>query len=282
MSSRSFVIALVALALSACTFLLKTDATQCSTDADCHARGGVFATASCVANECVAPSGPFACLASPPALPVADGSTLNITMTFVDEVTFTPYGAVSVRPCPKLDVTCAKPLSAAVTSGNDGVASLTLPKAFDGYLEINSSKTMPALWYFSPLPTTERNYNVGLLTPASFQTIAQAAGATIDPNAGHSFNIALDCTENYGTYAKGVSFTADQHTGGTRLFYLINGLPSTSADQTDASGIGGFANLPPGIVTVTASVAATGQRSGSVSGLIRAGVITYAPIAPNP
>jgi hypothetical protein len=141
---------------------------------------------------------------------------------------------------------------------------------------------MPALWYFSPVPVADGTFNVGLLSPQAFNSIATAETTTIDPDAGHAFNFALDCTATYGTFVAGMSFSANPSTTETRGFYLANGLPNTTATATDRSGIGGFANLPPGVVTVTATVASSSERSGSVSILIRPGVITYSPIAPSP
>jgi hypothetical protein len=276
-------LAVLASPLLACTLITKTDDTQCSTNDDCRKRGAAFASAVCVANACQV-NGALSCIGSAKAQPTPPPGNVKITMSFFDEVSNTKQLAgVTVRACSKLDVTCASPLpNSTATSDAQGNATFTLPAGFDGYLEINGSSTMSALWYFSPFPVTDGTYNVGLLSPNDFQLIAQTSGATIDANAGHSFNLALDCTAKYGTFTAGMSFDADKKTSGTRPFYVINGLPSTTATATDASGIGGFANLPPGVVTVTATLQSTGARSGSASVLIRTGVITYSPIAPGP
>jgi hypothetical protein len=188
-----------------------------------------------------------------------------------------------VQACPKLDLTCGAFVTPVVKSDATGSAKLTIPAGFDGYLTINGgTATVPALWYFSPFPTADGTYRVGLLSPASFQQIASAVGANIDPNAGHAINFAIDCTETYGNTAAGISFGSDKTTGETKAFYLINAVPSITATSTDSAGIGGFANLPTGFVTITATDQANGIKSGSVSTLIRAGTITYAPVAPSP
>jgi len=277
---------IVALAsLPACSVLLKTDDVQCSKTEHCHARGAAFANTVCVANTCQAgaASGPLSCLGSVKAQPTPPAGNINVTMGFFDEVKQTTLlSGITVQACSKLDVTCANPITAPTTSYAQGNATLSLPAGFDGYLQINGSQTMPALWYFSPFPVADGHFNVGLFSPASFQAIASAVGATIDPNAGHAITLALDCTATYGTFTAGMSFACDKTTGETKPFYVVNGLPSTTATATDASGTGGFANLPPGVVTLTDTLASTSTRSGSVSVLIRAGVITYAPIAPSP
>jgi len=269
--------------VSACSVLLKTDEKQCTKDADCRARGGAFTEAVCVANQCTV-NDPLGCVTNLKKFPAPTGETLNVTMWFHDVVNPTlAYAGLTVVPCAKLDFTCAKPLASAVTTGDDGSATLGLPDGFDGYLDIQDpkgTKTMPALWYFSPPPTASRTYAVGLLSPQSFTAIAGGVGTVIDGDAGHSFEYALDCTSTYGTYARGVTFEATP-AGKSTGFYLINGIPNRGADQTDVAGIGGFANLPPGAVTVKASVAATGAQLGSTSITIRPGTISYSPIAPS-
>jgi len=226
---------------------------------------------------------PLGCLGSVKAPPTPPAGNVAITMSFFDEVSpTTTLSGITVQACAKLDVNCANPLTAVVTSDAQGDATLQVAAGFDGYFQINGPTTVPALWYFSPLPVADERIALGLLAPSSFQSIAEAVGATIDPDAGHAINFALDCTATYGTFTSGMSFGADKTTSETRAFYFVNGLPSTTATATDTSGIGGFANLPPGVVTVTATLAKTSVRSGSVSILIRPGVITYSPIAPSP
>jgi hypothetical protein len=283
--------ALLAASLSACSLLLQTDSAQCATNADCHARGAAFANAVCIADACesasadagVDASSPLGCLGSVKAPPTPPASTIAITMAFFDEVSpATPLSGIAVQACSKLDVTCTNPITGVVTSDAEGDATLQVAAGFDGYLQINGPSTVPALWYFSPFPVKDGTFNVGLLSPASFQDIASAVGTTIDPDAGHAFDFALDCTATYGTFVAGMSFASNETTSETRGFYLVNGLPNTTATATDISGIGGFANLPTGVSTITATVAASSERSGSVSVLIRPGVITYSPIAPSP
>jgi hypothetical protein len=289
----------LALVLSACSVLLTTDDKQCTSSDDCHKRGAAFANTVCVASVCLPSSSvgdsgggadadtSLACIGSAKAQPTAPSGNVSVTMSFYNPVSPTKHlSGITIRACPKLDVTCTNALPGTSTSDSQGNATLTVPAGFDGYLEINGNgngnSIVPALWYFSPFPVTDGTYNVGLFAQGDFQNIAQTSGATIDPSLGHSFAFALDCAEQYGSFTAGMSFDVDKKSTETRSFYLINGLPSTTATATDASGIGGFANLPTGIVTLTATLQSTGVRSGSSSVLIRAGVITYSPIAPGP
>jgi hypothetical protein len=284
---RGALMALGAVVLPACSLILSTDP-QCSSNADCTSRGAAFAKAVCSSGACVAGgsgdggSDPWACLDNPQAVPPAT-VPVKVSMTFFDPVSQggnRPIAGVAVRGCTTLDVGCGTPVFTSVTSDETGTVTFTLPAQFDGYLEMSATSIFPALWYFAPPPQEDTHYNVSLLSPQAFTGIAQTVGTTVDPNLGHTFNIALDCAKKYGQFAKGVTFKAQATNNKTRAFYQVGGLPSTTATTTDSSGVGGFANVTPGSFAVTAEL--DGRRTGSVNVLVRAGVITYAPIPPGP
>ena len=90
---------------------------------------------------------------------------------------------------------------------------------------------------------------------------------------------AEDCG---GARVAGASFTASAFdtAGGTRGFYTLNGIPSPTASMTDASGDGGFINLPQGFTTIAATQASTGRKIGQSNVIVRAGFITYASVKP--
>jgi hypothetical protein len=288
---RALVVGVGVTGVTACWPFLQTDDTQCATTDDCRARGASFADTTCVASVCVAgavdggssTNPATACFGHMGAPPTPPAGNVSITMSFYDEVSpTTQLSGITVTPCGKLDVTCAAPVASAATSDDSGNATLQIPAGFDGYLEMNGPTTVPSLWYFSPAPVADASFTVGLLKPTNFAAIAQTVGASIDPDAGHAFNFALDCTDTFGKFLAGMSFSSNQTTSETFPFYFIDGLPDTKATATDTSGIGGFANLPTGAVTITDAIADAGVRAGSVSVLIRAGTITYSPIAPSP
>ena len=54
-----------------------------------------------------------------------------------------------------------------------------------------------------------------------------------------------------------------------------------TATQTDGSGLGGFVNVPPGAVTVTATPIALGKPSSKRTVLVRAGTFTGFYLLPN-
>jgi hypothetical protein len=266
--------------LPACTAVLGAESTQCSVDGDCRARG--FAQAVCTNRVCrPADEARWTCVERDPVPRVAEGETVEVTMELYDPVRPTVgLARVGVRACARLDVTCATPLAGPVDTDAAGHATLTVPGSFDGYLELKSTSAVPAIWFFSPRPIRATTYRVPLLSAAGFGDVAKNSGATIDPARGHVFLFALDCDLTFGTFAPGVSFSVEPAEATTRSFYLAGGLPSTTATQTDESGIGGFVNLAPGVVTVRGSIVATKRPSGTASVLVRPGTVTYSAIAP--
>jgi hypothetical protein len=51
-------------------------------------------------------------------------------------------------------------------------------------------------------------------------------------------------------------------------------LPAPELAETTSQGIGGIANAPPGVVTITATIVATNRQLGSVAAGIQAGDLT--------
>ena len=99
------------------------------------------------------------------------------------------------------------------------------------------------------------------------------------PDRGDLIVRAYDCL---GQTAEGVVFSSLEGDDSTVPFYMIKGIPSTKQSQTDDSGRGGLLNLPPGSVTLTGRVAATGQEVGTLSVFARAGELTYTALVPAP
>jgi hypothetical protein len=85
-----------------------------------------------------------------------------------------------------------------------------------------------------------------------------------------------------GETAEGVGFSSLEGDATTVAFYMIKGIPSTKQPATDTSGWGGLLNLPPGSVTLTGRLAATGQELGTLSVFARAGELTYTAVVPAP
>lgn len=153
--SWRFSLALLAASGAGCELLLATDETQCTTDADCVAKGG--AGFACVGSVCRASAstsdgstddsstgdastGPWACLDDLPAVAPEDNSRpVTIRSNFLaysldDCQQNAPVPGMKVQLCSIRDPSCSSPIETEFT-GCDGFVTLTAAYVgFQGYL----------------------------------------------------------------------------------------------------------------------------------------------------
>ena len=217
-----------------------------------------------------------------PSLQNVATTTVTLTLPFIDAVNMTPIAGVTVQACAKLDVTCAAPVSKVFTSDGQGYVRVPVMGGFDGYLKTTWSEAPPTLTFINPPATSSAPRNeIDLLSTFDFQVIGSETidGGLTDKSLGVIFSNVADCN---GNNAEGVSFSLDNAGPKTLPVYIINGLPTPTAKQTDSSGNFVEVNVPPGNVTLTATVAATGQRIGVATGFVRASTFSYILLVPSP
>jgi hypothetical protein len=61
---------------------------------------------------------------------------------------------------------------------------------------------------------------------------------------------------------------------------FVEGLPRVGIEQTDAEGLGGFMNVPPGFIRITGTYVATGQTLASQGLVVRSQWLTYGDLHP--
>jgi len=193
-----------------------------------------------------------------------------------DTVSQQPKVGVSVRTCRRLDVNCAK--SAADTSTDEnGSVAVSVPGGFDGYVRFESSEISPALYFFDPpVRADQRDLTVSVSAPETAAGLAALTGATPDATLGVLLVTVFDC---FGKPADGVTITPGTVGDSAKMFYVRNGLPSTTAKVTDETGYAGVVNAAPG--TVTFSAANGDAAIGSVTVLVQSGTQTLAHISPD-
>ena len=240
-------------------------------------------------------------------------ATVKVSVPFWDLIRMVPINDVAMRTCTKLDVTCSRPTQSAVPADSDGIVMLDVPALFDGYGQVFSlnnadsgevdasgdagdvgdaaseagdangvpSKYVPSLVFFNPPLVRDTTYNrVPLFVPNDIKVLAAVQGNSWDEqHFGMAFVGALDCA---GKPAAGVAWEPSITDAMTKRFYYFNGLPDEAAVSTDSTGFAGLLNAPPGTITFTARVQATGQKIGSATMLVRAGVASYTYLAPVP
>jgi hypothetical protein len=185
---------------------------------------------------------------------------------------------VSIAACVNDDLDCTQP-TAYATTDRDGEATVTVPANFSGYMQqTERSDYTPAMYFMlAQLPDDGRLRNFPLIPSGSFDGLHLALGTRADSTRGHAMLIVEDCT---GLTLSGISFMSPQSDTATTEFYVVDQIPTTSASETSTEGDGGFTNLPPGIVQITATNKKTGVVINTISLLIRAGTITTAYIRP--
>ena len=262
--------------LAGCSLAVDANRVQCTTKADCTSRGSAFANSTCVDSVCEDPT--WGCLSRPPVTS-NQSPPYKVTVLLRDLVSQMPVPNAQVKLCRKIDVDCANPVATA-TSDSSGGATFTVDMmAFSGYLFVQAEGFLDTLYFFNPAIDRDQTVSpLSLATPTANFGLLFQLGRQMSQGYGNVVVTAKDCT---GAPAGGVSFQTPSGDGMTSQFYLIGGLPTDKANQTESmSGYGGFINVPAGAATVTASLENPRADLGTISLLVRDGAITYTQVVP--
>jgi hypothetical protein len=265
------------LSVSACSLVVDGDRVQCSTNADCTARGASFTGSTCIDSVCVGEA-KWACLGVPVKPQTAPGP-FRVPFIVQHLVTQTRLEGVKVTLCRKLDVTCSDPLSEELFTDSEGQVTVSVTAGFEGYAYFQSPSTVDGLYFFNPgvfadlPPVTVQTGSAQVMT-----LLASQAGAMQAMDRGVILLSARDCL---GAPAAGVIFSTEGSDAAAVPFYAKDGLPSNDAVRTDSAGYGGLLNAAAGSVTFTAKVESTGRTLGQATLLAKAGAITYGSVVPD-
>lgn len=224
----------------------------------------------------VAPSAgaEWACLDQPAtarAVPRRPGVSLTLAVT--DIASRQPPEGLQARACSRLDVRCEAPL-ASVTEESSGGMYLTLPQGFDGFIELTSASSVPALYFLSRPLEADGHESLFVVSPSALHALGETAGVVLDEASGHLLSRAFDCD---GAPAEGVGIEGIQ--GGVP-FSFEGGLPRFGSDVTSSDGLVGYVNVPPGLLFMVGRELSLGRECGATSVLARGGWLTYGDIAP--
>lgn len=258
-----------------CSVLVDANRVQCDTDQDCRKRGPSFAESSCLQSVCEE-NPKWACLQSP-AMSSAGTGPFKVTMHFADLIKKTPIAGVRADLCRKLDVACNDP-AATVTSDASGTISLnSVESGFSGYVSLQSTAIVSTLYFFNPSIDRDQDIpSLSLSTSASRGGLLSQLGA--DPARG---DILLSTTDCQGKPASGIAYALSPSVPGAVAYYLSSGLPTRSGSMTDATGYGGFVNLPSGTLSVTATDTASQTRIATLTLVVREGSTTWSRVIPD-
>lgn len=186
---------------------------------------------------------------------------------------------VTVRACAARDVECLVPLTDTVAADARGWVDLPLYEGFDGFLEIRGDGLVPTmLFYGDPvrLGSELDNTPLGLVEQSLLPGLSQATGTLQNPELGLVYLRAFDCQR---AEAPDVTFSIDQEDAWR--WYFVGSLPSSMAEATGATGLGGFINVRPGVAVVSADLPGLAFPIASPrSLLVRPGWMTGLRIVP--
>jgi hypothetical protein len=249
----------------------------------------------------VDPVADWSCLGKVSA-PTPPRATASWSFGLIDPFTQKPVKGATVKTCAKTDVGCASPFETAL-SDDEGVARFkVLPTGttgFDGFFEAQLGAETTNLNYSRALDgdgSSSRYYwgdsaLATLFTSSDVKRDSSLATIGMQVHDCKQFPGGVPCTGSGCTsyYPGGVSFTIDSQDPKIVTGYIqgaSGGVPGgvvVSPKETSTSprvGLAGFLNVPPGPVTVTAKVAATGQTIASYPVAARAGAMTLLLVAP--
>jgi hypothetical protein len=222
----------------------------------------------------------------------------------------TPVAGMTVRVCrSRLDISCTG--GTEVVSNAEGLARVEVDRGFNGYLRIEGPdaagvERVGYLWYFSQPLVNTYVFPILAMTPEFRQDViyGRVLGSNIEWNVERG-EIAINVTDCSaaspptqevdgvevanapGLNAPGVHLTIDDEDASddaTRPFYFSDGNPvwprRVQDQMTDASGLGGFLNVPPGPIPITAFPESLDGPSGSDTLLVRANFLTTVRLLP--
>jgi hypothetical protein len=219
----------------------------------------------------------WACLgksASPSA--VALRPTVGFSLGLNDPATqATPPGA-SMRACNRFDIDCAAPVQGPAAPAADGLMHLELPQGFAGFLEIMSPAIIPVLYFFSQPLQADRQDEFIVVSFDTARALAASGDVALDPELGLIAVRTMDCQ---GELSGGVEFS--NQTGGVP-FAFVDGLPAIGYAVSNREGLGGFVNVPPGLVVLQGQEVSSAHLTGTVSVVVRKGWFAYGDLNPAP
>lgn len=221
------------------------------------------------------------------AWPTGAGGHLKFGVLVVDALTQIGIAKATVKACAPLDVNCSEPVWSSPTDAK-GWASLevdTGSTGFQGYVEISAPGYVDAIVAISPYVTRDVDKalpTLSMVKPDSLKQLAETGQFTLDlDNKGLLIATAQDCLRYF---APGVSFEAIPLDPASKPFYFDGTVPSLTATETTTPGAqGGFINVAPGLIKISAKVNALGGAVSSVtSTYVRANTITFVYAMPTP
>ena len=237
----------------------------CSAFGTCDGTGGGNEIGASGAGNSVDPDGPWGCLAETPA-PLDPLTPQPQAVVYV--VPIVDFANPPTRPdglqivvCQSNDGECTNPVPTmpmAVPNQPPAVVAIPLPYNFDGYLRLTATNYVTTEYYFGgPMigsvdrQATVRGEAIPMLRQETMDGLFGDVMQTRDRRTGV---LAIRTIKCRGERAAGVELEMINQVGFG--WTLISNIPSGGDPPlpTDARGVAGFGNVPPGVIPVQGSM----------------------------
>ena len=212
-----------------------------------------------------------------------NATNVMFDLTVKDVGTGSAASGVDVAVCGPEDLNCTQPYASGQTNTTgqvlltfQNVLSPTDKTGLNGYLQLTSPSLAPFNVYWgSPLSEAHFTTYAEVSTVAEIQQFFAGLNVKQDPGHGNLVATVVDCILQP---APGVQVTLSSADTLTQEFNLTG----SAVTETDGSGTVVFTNVPPGLVTVTATPSTTGKASSKSSVYVKTGVWTALTMFPTP
>jgi hypothetical protein len=212
-----------------------------------------------------------------------DGGTVAITLQAAAFMKGEVLPPVTINACDQSDMTCEQAITTATTDAS-GAATLVVPSGFQGYLDATALDRMESLVYLSSPVVNDTTVPLMVGAYTDYTAAVMAVTGNPLPQDGAIWVNTEDCL---GQPAAGVELSLNQDfTTGTDPFYFLGGSAvSASAltpPATSSDAIGGFADVMPGLPTLSATQASNGQLYAQFNAYVRKQSLTVIWLQPTP
>lgn len=232
-------------------------------------------TTQCFADSCLAPDVVDSLTCDPAPEDDTKRERISVTLHVREYNDRRPPTNLRVTACRNTDAKCETPEFEFEDLDGLGEAILSLPRHFEGFLDVRSDDLVGALWYSSEPMLHDQDKLLLVPTRDTYELLSSIAGYTPNPEQGIVVLEAQDCN---GQALGGVCFTDSKGTG--EPYVIVNNLPNKEQEETvrnDEQNMawGGFINAEPGFSLFAAYLGKNGPLLGQLNVRVQAETLTY-------
>jgi hypothetical protein len=229
----------------------------------------------CMRGTCVSADVAARWVCTTDSPPDEAGDTIHYSFRVLEFVSREAPKNISALACRSNDVSCGSPVASFEDSDATGLVEMDIPRGFLGFFEVRSDALTAYSYITKPLREDTVDRDLQVSAQSTVDLLASIDGTPFDMTKGIMLVEAFDCT---GTPSGGIHFSESKDTA--HPFYIVNHVPNSDAtvsvfDPDNNVADGGFINVQPGFVTVTAELGVGGPKLGEFNAHVRESAVTY-------